>query len=87
MTAIPESIVKTIVLVHGGFVDGSGWGDVYKIHKLYTPEDSAVVFIEQTKLVATSVKGQVVAGSGHWLIDEAPQTTIPALSTFLNAQP
>ena len=43
--------------------------------------------IEQTKLVATHVKGQVVAGSGHWLIDEAPQTTIPALSTFLNAQP
>src|SRR5947199_4971543 len=43
--------------------------------------------IEQTKLVATNVKGQVVAGSGHWLMDEAPQTTIPALSTFLNAQP
>ena len=43
--------------------------------------------IDQTKLVATNVKGQVVAGSGHWLIDEAPQTTIPALSTFLNAQP
>src|SRR5881409_3761360 len=43
--------------------------------------------IAQTKLVASNVKGQVVAGSGHWLIDEAPQTTIPALSTFLNAQP
>src|SRR2546422_10102707 len=43
--------------------------------------------IEQTKLVATNVKGQVVAGSGHWLMDEAPQTTIPALSTFLNTQP
>src|SRR2546422_204343 len=43
--------------------------------------------IEQAKLVATNVKGQLVAGSGHWLIDEAPQTTIPALSTFLNAQP
>jgi len=43
--------------------------------------------IEQTKLVATNVKGQVVAGSGHWLIDEAPQTTIPALSTFLNVAP
>src|SRR6266567_1226849 len=39
--------------------------------------------IEQTKLVATNVKGQVVAGSGHWLIDEAPQTTIPALTAFL----
>jgi hypothetical protein len=28
MTAMPESVVKTIVLVHGGFVDGSGWGDI-----------------------------------------------------------
>src|SRR5205809_4010859 len=43
--------------------------------------------IEQTKLVATNVDGKVIAGSGHWLIDEAPQQTIPALSTFLNAQP
>ena len=43
--------------------------------------------IQQTKLVATNVKGQVVAGSGHWLMDEAPQSTIPALTTFLNAQP
>src|SRR5467141_3357944 len=25
--------VKNIVLVHGGFVDGSGWGEVYKILK------------------------------------------------------
>src|SRR6266446_4663725 len=31
MTRIPDSTVKTIVLVHGGFVDGSGWEDVYKI--------------------------------------------------------
>ena len=29
----PDSIIKTIVLVHGGFVDGSGWEEVYKILK------------------------------------------------------
>src|SRR3989454_1112636 len=40
--------------------------------------------IEQTKLVATNVQGKVVAGSGHWLIDEAPQVTIPALITFID---
>ena len=40
--------------------------------------------IEQTKLVATNVEGKVIAGSGHWLMDEAPQQTIPALITFLN---
>jgi len=32
MAKIPDS-VKTIVLVHGGFVDGSGWEEVYKILK------------------------------------------------------
>ena len=41
--------------------------------------------IEQTKLVATNVEGKVIAGSGHWLMDEAPQQTIPALITFINA--
>ena len=43
--------------------------------------------IEQAKLVATNVQGQVVAGSGHWLMDEAPDKVIPALTTFLNAHP
>jgi len=27
MNGKPDSIIKTIVLVHGGFVDGSGWED------------------------------------------------------------
>ena len=40
--------------------------------------------IEQAKLVATNVQGQVVTGSGHWLMEEAPQTVIPALMAFLN---
>ena len=40
--------------------------------------------IEQAKLVATNVDGKVIAGSGHWLIDEAPQQTIPALITFID---
>jgi pimeloyl-ACP methyl ester carboxylesterase len=33
MSSAPESNVKEIVLVHGGFVDGSGWEEVYKILK------------------------------------------------------
>jgi len=33
MAGIADSNSKTIVLVHGGFVDGSGWEDVYKILK------------------------------------------------------
>jgi pimeloyl-ACP methyl ester carboxylesterase len=41
--------------------------------------------IEQARLVAGNVQGQVVAGSGHWLMEEAPQTVIPALVAFINA--
>src|SRR5450755_759095 len=33
MNSMPDSTIKTIVLVHGGFVDGSGWEGVYKILK------------------------------------------------------
>ena len=33
MTGIPDSKSVAVVLVHGGFVDGSGWEDVYKILK------------------------------------------------------
>jgi len=33
MTGKPDSTVGTIVLVHGGFVDGSGWEGVYRILK------------------------------------------------------
>ena len=43
--------------------------------------------IAQTKLVASNVQGTIISGSGHWLMDEAPQATIPALTTFLNTQP
>lgn len=45
---------------------------------------SGTFLIEQTKLVATKVDGKVIGGSGHWLIDEAPQQTIPALITFID---
>jgi len=40
--------------------------------------------IEQVKLVASDVKGQVVQGSGHWLMEEAPQTVISAITDFIN---
>ena len=48
---------------------------------------SGEFLIAQSKLVASNVQGKIISGSGHWLIDEAPQLTIPALTTFLNAQP
>lgn len=48
---------------------------------------SGSFLIEQTRLVATNVQGRVIAGSGHWLMEEAPDQVIPALTTFLNAAP
>jgi quercetin dioxygenase-like cupin family protein len=38
------------------------------------------------RLVATNVRGVVVKGSGHWLIDEAPAEVIPAIVAFLSAR-
>jgi len=40
--------------------------------------------IEQARLVATDVKGVVVQGSGHWLMEEAPRRVIPQLVAFID---
>ena len=68
------AVVKNIVLVHGGLVDGSGWKDVYQILKKdgYTvsivqeptislPDDVAV-----TKRVIDGQNGPVGCGSARW---------------------
>jgi pimeloyl-ACP methyl ester carboxylesterase len=44
---------------------------------------SGEFLIAQGRLVADNVEGVVVKGSGHWLIDEAPDQVIPALVKFL----
>jgi pimeloyl-ACP methyl ester carboxylesterase len=38
--------------------------------------------IDQARLVASDVRGQVVPGLGHWLMEEAPDTVIPAIIHF-----
>lgn len=45
---------------------------------------SGQFLIEQGKLVDSKVEGIIVRGAGHWLMDEAPLQTIPALAAFLN---
>lgn len=42
--------------------------------------------IDQVKLVANDVQGRVIPGSGHWLLEEAPEKVIPALLEFVNEQ-
>jgi pimeloyl-ACP methyl ester carboxylesterase len=39
--------------------------------------------IEQAHLIASDVRGQVVTGAGHWLMEEAPEIVIPAISDFV----
>jgi pimeloyl-ACP methyl ester carboxylesterase len=39
--------------------------------------------IYQTRLVANDVRGQIVEGAGHWLMEEAPREVLPALVDFL----
>jgi pimeloyl-ACP methyl ester carboxylesterase len=39
--------------------------------------------VEQARLVASHVRGQVVPGVGHWLMEEAPGTVIPAIRDFV----
>jgi pimeloyl-ACP methyl ester carboxylesterase len=40
--------------------------------------------IEQGRLVDMHVQGVIIKGSGHWLMEEAPEQTIPALVAFIN---
>jgi pimeloyl-ACP methyl ester carboxylesterase len=40
--------------------------------------------INQGKLVDTNVTGVIIKGSGHWIMEEAPEQTIPALVAFIN---
>jgi pimeloyl-ACP methyl ester carboxylesterase len=44
---------------------------------------SGEFLITQGRLVADNVEGVVIKGSGHWLIDEAPDQVIPKLEAFL----
>src|SRR5439155_17962480 len=45
---------------------------------------SGEFLIQQARLVATNAEGVVVTGSGHWLMEEAPEQVIPKLVEFLN---
>jgi pimeloyl-ACP methyl ester carboxylesterase len=44
---------------------------------------SGEFLIEQARLVDTNVNGVVIKGSGHWLMEEAPQQVIPQLLAFI----
>jgi len=45
---------------------------------------SGTFLINQARLIDTNVQGIVIQGSGHWLMEEAPEQTIPAIVQFIN---
>ena len=47
-------------------------------------EKSAGDFLgKQAQLYASNVKSVIIPGSGHWLMDEAPDKVVPELVAFL----
>src|SRR5438876_3476649 len=68
MNGKPDSTIKTIVLVHSGFVDGSGWEEVYKILKkdgytvsvVQNPTISLADDVAVTKRVLATHSGPVI---------------------------
>jgi pimeloyl-ACP methyl ester carboxylesterase len=68
MTTKSDSTVKEIVLVHGGFVDGSGWEGVYRILKkdgynvsiVQNPTLSLADDVAVTKRVLATHRGPVI---------------------------
>jgi pimeloyl-ACP methyl ester carboxylesterase len=43
---------------------------------------SGEFLIEQGRMVDDNVEGVVIKGSGHWLMDEAPEQVVPKLVAF-----
>jgi pimeloyl-ACP methyl ester carboxylesterase len=68
MTGTSDQAIKTVVLVHGGFVDGSGWEAVYNILKkngytvsvVQNPTTSLADDVAATKRVLAEQSGPVV---------------------------
>src|SRR5436190_11327570 len=68
MAEIATAALPAVVLVHGGFVDGSGWEDVYKILRkdgyrvsiVQNPTLSLADDVAATKRIVAREKGPVV---------------------------
>ena len=68
MTQIPDGATKNVVLVHGGFVDGSGWEAVYRalrkegltVSVVQNPTISLAEDVKATRRVVAAQNGPVV---------------------------
>ena len=53
------------------------------VHDGFETATTSFRLIQQARLVADDVEGVVVPGSGHWLMEEAPDQVIPKVVSFL----
>lgn len=68
MNTVPSTQIKNVVLVHGGFVDGSGWSQVYRglresgynVTIVQNPTTSLADDVAATKLAISQQSGPVV---------------------------
>ena len=68
MNTVPSTAIKNVVLVHGGFVDGSGWSQVYlglresgyNVTIVQNPTTSLADDVAATKLAISQQSGPVV---------------------------
>jgi len=47
---------------------------------------SGTFLIDQARLVAKDVDGRVIEGSGHWLMEEAPDQVMPQIVSFVDKE-
>jgi len=96
MAGAADLPVKAVVLVHGGFVDGSGWEEVYKILKqdgynvsiVQNPTISLADDVAVTKRVLATHTGPVVLvghSYGGAVITEAGNDSKVAALVYITA--
>ena len=96
MAGAADSPLKAVVLVHGGFVDGSGWEEVYKILKqdgynvsiVQNPTISLADDVAVTKRVLATHTGPVVLvghSYGGAVITEAGNDSKVAALVYITA--
>ena len=96
MTGTSDQTIKTVVLVHGGFVDGSGWEAVYNILKkngytvsiVQNPTTSLADDVAATKRVLAEQSGPVVLvghSYGGAVITEAGNDSKVAALVYITA--
>lgn len=71
--SITHAAVKSVVLVHGAFADGSGWKPVadilqrdgYRVHVVQEPETSFAADVAATRLVLDHAEPSVLVGHSY----------------------